>query len=137
MALGRRGSVSVFPPPHQFFFAREVETNRRLCLVPERRRGFLFAGVRQAAHEEAYNPEWNRQVYALYNAPPGTWQRMSAYLYFSRRRELVQSSAEATEKLRSPSLTATASRNCPLQDPGHPLPHRVYEELTASEASTP
>jgi hypothetical protein len=56
------------------------------------------AGVRQAEHEEEYRPYgvsddvWNRRVsqsrhnlgnFALYNAPPGTWQRMPVYYYLS------------------------------------------------------
>src|SRR3989454_9778413 len=40
-------------------------------------------GVRHADREEGYNPAWINGVFALYNAPPGTWQRMSVYFYLS------------------------------------------------------
>ena len=40
-------------------------------------------GVRHAEKEEGYNPAWINGVFALYNAPPGTWQRMAAYFYLS------------------------------------------------------
>jgi len=99
MALGRGSSVSVFPPPHQFFFAREVETNLGYVWYQKDTEDSFSLGVRQAAHEEAYNPEWNRQVYALYNAPPGTWQRMSAYFYvFPGAESSSEALAEASEK---------------------------------------
>ncbi len=29
------GSIAVFPPPHKFFFAREIEVNNWLRLVPQ------------------------------------------------------------------------------------------------------
>ncbi len=76
------GTVAVFPPPHQFFFARELEVN--LGYVWYRRKGETFAlGVRHGDHEEGYNPAWINGVFALYNAPPGTWQRMAVYFYLS------------------------------------------------------
>jgi len=77
------GSIAVFPPPHQFFFARELEVN--LGYVWYRKdSGTTFAiGVRHADHEEGYNPAWINGVFALYNAPPGTWQRMAVYFYLS------------------------------------------------------
>ena len=55
-------------------------------------------GVRQPDHGEGYNPYgisdevWDQRVtesraetynYALYNAPPRTWQRMAVYFYLS------------------------------------------------------
>ena len=40
-------------------------------------------GVRQGDNAGGYEPIWIERVYALYNAPPGTWQRMAAYFYLS------------------------------------------------------
>src|SRR5207247_145046 len=40
-------------------------------------------GVRHADREEGYNPAWINRVFALYNAPPGTWQRMAVYFCLS------------------------------------------------------
>ncbi len=78
IAEGAAGSLAVFPPPHTFFFAREVETN--LGYVWYRKDGprSFSMGVRQAEGEDI---EEYRANFALYNAPPGTWQRMAAYLY--------------------------------------------------------
>jgi hypothetical protein len=79
VASGPSGSVGVFPPPHTFFFTREVETN--LGYVWYRRDGETFAiGVRQADGEEI---EAYRDNFALYNARPGTWQHMAAYFHVS------------------------------------------------------
>jgi hypothetical protein len=83
VAHGPIGSVAVFPPPHQFFFARELEVN--LGYVWHRRdAGDSFSmGVRQGESAGGYNPAWIKQVYSLYNAPPGKEQRMPVYLYIS------------------------------------------------------
>jgi hypothetical protein len=40
-------------------------------------------GVRQGENAEGYNPVWAERVFSLYNAPPGTWQRMAVYFYLS------------------------------------------------------
>jgi hypothetical protein len=83
VAGGKDGSVAVFPPPHQFFFARELEVN--LGYVWHRRDGgeTFSLGVRQGENAEGYNPTWVQQVFSLYNAPPGTQQRMPVYFYLS------------------------------------------------------
>jgi hypothetical protein len=76
IASGQAGSLAVFPPPHQFFFARELEINLGYVWYEKMRANSLFGvGVRQHPTEEGYNDEWIKKVYALYNAPPGTWQR--------------------------------------------------------------
>jgi hypothetical protein len=92
------GSVAIFPPPHKFFFAREIELNLGYVWYRKDDEGSFSAGVRQAEHEEEYRPYglseevWNRRAaqsrrnlgnFALYNAPPGTWQRMPVYYYLS------------------------------------------------------
>jgi hypothetical protein len=81
IAGGKDGSVAVFPPPHQFFFARELEVN--LGYVWHRRDdGKTFSlGVRQGENAEGYNPTWAEKVFSLFNAPPGTQQRMPVYFY--------------------------------------------------------
>jgi hypothetical protein len=76
------GSVACFPPPHQFFFPRQLEIN--LGFFWYRPEGQTVAvGVRHGDSHEGYNPTFIEKVFPLYNAPPGTWQRMAAYFYLS------------------------------------------------------
>ncbi len=83
IAGGQAGSVAVFPPPHQFFFARELEVNLGyVWRRPEGGKTFSI-GVRQGENAEGYNPTWAEKVFSLYNAPPGTLQRMPVYFYLS------------------------------------------------------
>lgn len=93
------GSVAVFPPPHKFFWAREIEVNLGYVWFRKDDARSFALGVRQAEREEMYRPYgfsgdlWNRRVsqsrhfaqgnFALYNAPAGTWQHMPMYLYLS------------------------------------------------------
>ena len=80
VAQGSGGSIAAFPPPHTFFFTREVDTN--LGYVWYRQdagRHFAF-GVRQADREEVAQYAEN---FALFNAPPGTEQHMGMYFYAS------------------------------------------------------
>jgi len=83
IAEGSGGSIGVFPPPHQFFFARELEVNLGYVWYRQDGGGTFSLGVRHADKEEGYNPVWINGVFALYNAPPGTWQRMASYFYLS------------------------------------------------------
>jgi hypothetical protein len=86
---GNGGSIATFPTPHAFFFTREVDTN--LGYVWYRKDGetqFGF-GVRQAEGEEVQRYIEN---FALHNAPPGTWQRMSVYYL------MTPDNAEATRQ---------------------------------------
>jgi hypothetical protein len=83
IAEGPGGSIAVFPPPHQFFFAREIEVNNGFVWYRKEAEGSFAMGVRQGGNAGGYEPIWIDRVYALYNAPPGTWQRMAAYLYLS------------------------------------------------------
>jgi hypothetical protein len=80
IAEGPAGSVAVFPPPHTFFFTREVETNLGYVWYRKDGERSFSLGVRQAEGEEI---EAYRENFALYNAPPGTWQRMAVYFYLS------------------------------------------------------
>ena len=92
------GSIGIFPPSHKFFFAREIELNLGYVWYRKDSDTSFSAGVRQAEHEEEYRPfgvsqaVWDRRAaqsrrnidnFALYNAPPGTWQRMGVYYYLS------------------------------------------------------
>lgn len=92
------GSLAVFPPPHRFFWAREIELNQGYVWYRKDSEQAFSAGVRQAEREEGYKPYgvsdavWKRQAdrsrgnrdnQALYNAPPGTLQRMPVYWYLS------------------------------------------------------
>lgn len=83
IAEGAGGSIAVFPPPHQFFFAREIEVNNGYVWYRKDAETSFSMGVRQGDNAGGYEPIWIERVYALYNAPPGTWQRMSAYFYLS------------------------------------------------------
>jgi hypothetical protein len=80
VAEGPHGSLAVFPPPTVFFAAREVDTN--LGYVWYRKDGDTSYGfgVKQAEHED--DPRY-LQNFAVYNAPPGTLQRMATYFYLS------------------------------------------------------
>ena len=82
------GSIAAFPPPHNFFWARETEFNLGYSWYRKDSASSFAFGVRQAEGEEdpawqGHGPEDRRQNFALYSARPGTWQRMAVYLYVS------------------------------------------------------
>jgi hypothetical protein len=73
-----RGSVAVFPPPHQFFFPVDLATNNKSLWRGRGHRGvekFGF-GIRQDATGGGNFVPW-------FNAPPGTPQRMGMFLLVS------------------------------------------------------
>jgi hypothetical protein len=93
-----QGSLAVFPPPHKFFFARENEVNLGYVYYRKDSDSSISVGVMQPERGEGYAPwgvsdeVWRRRTgvareqtenYALYNAPPGTMQRMAVYYYLS------------------------------------------------------
>jgi hypothetical protein len=80
VAEGQSGSVAVFPPPTVFFPAREVDTNLGYVWYRKDSNASYGIGVKQADHEDN---ERFLQNFALYNAPPGTLQRMATYFYLS------------------------------------------------------
>ena len=51
-AEGRSGSVAAFPPPHTFFWTREVETNLGYVWYRKDAGGRFAIGIRQAEREE-------------------------------------------------------------------------------------
>jgi hypothetical protein len=92
------GSLAVFPPSHKFFFAREIETNLGFVYYRKTSDHSFAVGVRQSEREEPYkaygvsDAKFERTTresrhdtsnFALYNAPPGTWQHMPVYYYLS------------------------------------------------------
>jgi hypothetical protein len=92
------GSLGVLPPPHKFFFARENEVNLGYVYYRKDDSGSFSLGVMQPEHGEGYkawgetDTVWKRRSevqrhqtlnYALYNAPPGSMQRMAVYYYLS------------------------------------------------------
>jgi len=101
------GSVAVLPASHKFFFAREVESNLGYNYYRKDNERNFAIGIRQADREESFKPYgvtdavWQRRVtqarefeenFAMYNAPPGTLQRMAVYFY------LDSAKAEATHQ---------------------------------------
>jgi len=83
---GRAGSIAAFPPPHNFFWARESDQNlgyswyrKDPSTSPGAGETFAF-GVRQADGEEKDNIKGN---FALYSARPGTMQHMPVFYYVS------------------------------------------------------
>lgn len=80
VAEGQRGSLAAFTPPHVFFFTREVDTNLGYVWYRKDSDSRYGLGIRQADGEEVQQYVDN---FALYNAPPGTWQRMAVYFLAS------------------------------------------------------
>jgi len=80
IAEGRSGSIAAFPPPTVFFHARETDANLGYVWYRKDGQADYGIGVKQAERED--EARW-LQNYALYDAPPGTWQRMAVYFYIS------------------------------------------------------
>ena len=76
VAEGKAGSIAAFPPPHTFFFTRELDTNLGYVWYRKDAADRFGIGIRQADREE--NPQYVEN-FALFNAPPGTKQRMGVY----------------------------------------------------------
>ena len=107
------GSLAVFPPPHTFFWAREVATNLGYVWYRKDGAGSFSFGVRQAEREET--PQYDAN-FALYSARPGTWQRMPVYFY---------ASADAAQAALDPVLALThGDRYKPL--PGYQVMNHHY-----------
>ncbi len=80
VAEKKSGSIAAFPPPHTFFWTREVETNLGYVWYRNDAVGRFAFGIRQAEREEEQRYLAN---FSLYSAPPGSWQRMPVYFYVS------------------------------------------------------
>jgi hypothetical protein len=79
-------SLAVFPPPHNFFWARETSYNLGYNWYQKDSPASFAFGVRQPEHEVSVEEagrggEESSQNFALRSARPGTWQRMPVYLY--------------------------------------------------------
>lgn len=74
------GSIAAFPPPHSFYWARESEQNLGYSWYRKDSDNSFSFGMRQAELEQ--DPEFYHN-FALYSAPPGTWQRMPVFFYVS------------------------------------------------------
>ena len=72
------GAISVFPPPHRFFWACQTENNVGYNYYNREKDGTLSIGVRHNKEQEHFNVRW-----PLYNAKPGTVQRMDFFLLVS------------------------------------------------------
>ncbi|MGE0158514.1 MAG: hypothetical protein AB7T31_03825 [Gemmatimonadales bacterium] len=72
------GAIAAFPPPHTFFWAREIEVNAGYNWYRKDDAASFTIGIRQGEQEvvEQYRANWS-----LYSAPPGTEQHMAAYFY--------------------------------------------------------
>jgi hypothetical protein len=82
------GSIATFPPPHNFFWVREISTNLGYNWYRKDSDRSFSMGIRQPEDEEApafsgRGSEDRRQNFALYNARPGTWQRMPVYFFIA------------------------------------------------------
>jgi hypothetical protein len=86
VAEGKGASLAVFTSPHAFFFSREKDTN--LGYVYYRKDGdtTYSIGIRMPEGEEPTlgprltdNPDQYADNFALYNAPPGTKQKMTVF----------------------------------------------------------
>lgn len=80
--LASGGTIAICPPPHQFFFARQLENVVGYTMYNPDRDGMTMA-VRHSDKGEYYEKCPNHRAWACYNAPAGTVQRMSAYFYLS------------------------------------------------------
>jgi hypothetical protein len=74
------GALAAFPPPHTFFFTREKDTNLGYVWYRKDAEGRFGLGVGMPEREE--DPQYVEN-FALYNAPPGTVQKMGVYFYAS------------------------------------------------------
>lgn len=78
--LGKAGSIAAFPPPHNFFWARESARNLGYNWYRKDSATSFSFGIRQAENEEEVRIQGN---FALYSARPGTQQHMPVFYYAS------------------------------------------------------
>ena len=75
---GKAGSIAAFPPPHKFFWSREVAINMAYNWYRKDSDSSYSFGIRQNEHEDLSEGQAN---WALYSARPGTQQLMTVFLY--------------------------------------------------------
>ena len=71
-------AIAAFPPPHTFFWAREVEINVGYNWYRKDDDSSFGFGIRQGEQEVVANYRAN---WSLYSAPPGSEQHMPAFFY--------------------------------------------------------
>jgi len=71
-------AIAAFPPPHTFFWAREIEINVGYNWYRKDTEDTFSIGIRQGEQEvvERYLANWS-----LYSAPPGSQQQMVGYFF--------------------------------------------------------
>ena len=80
-SAARPASIAAFPPPHTFFWAREIATNLGYNWYRKDSDTSFSFGIRQAEKDEEH-PQYPGN-FALYSARPGTWQHMPVFFYAS------------------------------------------------------
>jgi len=105
VAEGMGASLAVFTPPHSFFFTREKDTNLGYVYYRKDAEGRFGMGVRMGEGEEPTlgprltdNPSQYDDNFALYNAPPGTMQKMTVFFL---------AAADGAEGTRAQAMTLT------------------------------
>ena len=88
IAEGPGGSIAAFPPPHNFFWAREIDVNLGYNWYRKDSGSSFAFGVQQPESEAdpadvGRGSRDMRDNFALRSARPGTWQRMPVYFYIS------------------------------------------------------
>jgi hypothetical protein len=78
LAQNAAGSIAAFPPPHKFFWSREVAVNMGYNWYRKDSGNSYSFGIRQNEHEVASEGQGN---WALYSARPGTQQLMTVFFY--------------------------------------------------------
>jgi hypothetical protein len=117
------GSIAVFPSPHKFFFAREIELNLGYVWYRKDDERFFSVGVRQAEREEMFRPRASSpkaiSPCSTRRPEPGSaWPpiSISAPTTDSPRRKRSWRSPTATATSRCPatrSPSATSTRTSP------------------------
>ena len=74
-----QGAVAVFPPPHKFFFPRQLEINLGFNFY-RKEEDTVALGVRHNEKHGYYESCPNQRCWPCYNAKRGTVQRMAFYL---------------------------------------------------------
>lgn len=74
------GAIAAFPPPHKFFFSRELSVNMGYNWYRKDNGNSYSFGIRQSEHEDFGHPHFLAN-WALYSARPGTEQLMTVFLF--------------------------------------------------------
>ena len=118
VAEGKAGSLATFPPPHVFFFTREVDTN--LGYVWYRKDGDDAVRLGRSAGRRRRRRGVRRQLRALQRASGNTATHGRVLLRQPGRRP----SRRARRSRLHPRRPFQA--DCRLQDDGEPLPSAVH-----------